>query len=77
MNAPPLADETIAQALDELRLDEVSRLLAEVAKYAGGAALAADAGDLGALAVRTKQTCLTFKEAVSLIAELGSPEPQP
>lgn len=75
MNARPLADDQIAEALDELRFDEISRLLAEVAKYAGGAALAAHACDLGALAVRTKQTCITFKEAVSLIAELGSPEP--
>ena len=75
MNAPTYADDRLLQALDGDRLDAVAEFLMLAAKFAGAGALAAENGDLIALAVRTRQIIVATREAALILATLGQPEP--
>jgi hypothetical protein len=74
VNAPLPADGRLAQALRDDRLAAVAKLLGLTSKLAAGAALAAEDGDLIALAVRTRQTIAATREAALILATLGQPE---
>jgi hypothetical protein len=73
MNASLPADR-LAQALRDDRLAAVAKLLGLTSKFAAGAALAAEDGDLIALAVRTRQSIATIREAALIIGTLGQRE---
>ena len=57
-----------------IELDAVAEFFTLASKYSAGAALAAEAGDLVALGVRTRQTIASVKEAAAIIATVGQPE---
>ena len=70
-------DGRLADALDADQLDAVAEFFTLASKYSAGAALAAEAGDLVALGVRTRQTIASVKEAAAIIATVGQPEAGP
>ena len=69
------ADDRLAQSLNNERLDAISDLLALASRFAAAASLAAECGDLIALAVRTRQIIAPTREAALILATLGQPEP--
>lgn len=74
MNPPPLADETIAEALDELRFAEIGRLLALSAKYSAAGSLAADSHEAIETMVRARQAATTCREALCILNTIGQAE---
>jgi hypothetical protein len=77
VRAAAAVDERLAEALDRDRLDAVAEALTLTSKFAGAAALAAEAGDLITLAVRTRQAIATVHEAAAIIGTVGRPEACP
>ena len=73
LKPPPLSGE-IGDTLDDLRLDFVSDALGAASRYAAGAALAAEAGDIAELAIRSRQACIALKDACLVLGELGQAE---
>jgi hypothetical protein len=66
-------DDPLTEALDGDRLDAVAEFLMLAAKFAVAGALAAENGDLIALAVRTRQIVAATREAALILATLGQP----
>jgi hypothetical protein len=70
-------EHALVEALDADRLDAIAEFLTLASKFAGSAALAAEAGDLFTLGVRTRQTMASVREAAAVIATVGWPEDCP
>jgi hypothetical protein len=67
-------DRALAAALDHDRLDAICEFLTLASKCAAGGALAAEDGDVTGLAVRTRQSVVATREALRILATLGTPE---
>lgn len=65
-----------ALVLSDDRLDAIAEFLALASRFAAAASLAAECGDLVALAVRTRQIIAATREAALILATLGQPEPR-
>jgi hypothetical protein len=74
MAAGPVPGETIVNALDVARLDELARLAELAASYWHSVALAADRGDALTVTVHCKQVAVVTREAFALARTLGSSE---
>ena len=67
----------LTEALNSLRLNTISELLALTSKFAAAGSLAAERGDANELAIRAGQTIASIREAVLVIASLGQAEVLP
>ena len=74
MAAGPVPRETIVNALDVARLDELARLAELAASYWHSVALAADRGDDLTVTVHCKQVAVVTRGAFALARTLGSSE---
>jgi hypothetical protein len=72
MAAGPVPRETIVNALDVARLDELARLAELAASYWRSVALAADRGDALTVTVHCKQIAAVTRDAFALARALGS-----
>ena len=71
MAAGPVPRETIVNALDVARLDELARLAELAASYWRSVALAADRGDALTVTVHCKQIAAVTRDAFALARALG------
>jgi hypothetical protein len=76
LKPPPIAAE-IADALDADRLSFVGDTLALASRFAAAGSLAAEAGDIAELAIRSRQAIIALREATLVIGELGQAEATP
>jgi hypothetical protein len=76
LRPPPLAAEVV-DALDADRLDYLADTLAKASRFCAGASFSAEAGDIETLALRSRQACITLKEACLVMGELGQAESAP
>ena len=73
-DGPIAREETIADALDVARLDELARTADLAASYWHSVALAADRGDVHTLILHCHQLAAVTREAFALARALGSAE---
>ena len=73
-DGPAAREETLADALDVARLDELARQAELAASYWRSVALAADRGDVHTLILHCHQLAAVTREAFALARALGSAE---
>jgi len=74
MRPPPLFADPVAEALDELRFDEIGRLLALCAKFSAAGSLATDSHEAIETMVRARQAAATCREALRILDTVGQAE---